>query len=323
LVIDSSNADVVFEFEAWTKQYNKKYVADADYEHAYSNYLDNAVRVNKLNAESNGKTTYAMTKFADMSPAEFQKMYLNTKPGDIAKQLKEHGVAVAEPKTAPNGLPDTWDWRLKNAVTPVKDQEQCGSCWAFSTTENLESMWFLAGNPIPTLGPQQLVDCDPQSQGCNGGWTYWAFEYLMTVAGQESEASYPYTAQTGTCNYNAALAVATVKNYTFAVPPCESGPCTTQNENLLRSQLANVGPLAICVNAQPWQFYSSGVLSGCAGDAGDLDHCVQLVGYNWPQQYWIVRNSWNTNWGLEGYIYIETGSNQCGIADVVTYASQL
>jgi len=223
-------------------------------------------------------------------------------------------------KTAP--LPTTWDWRHENAVTPVKDQQQCGSCWAFSTTENFESMTFLAGYPIPTLGPQQIVDCDPQSQGCGGGWTYWAFEYLLSAGGQETEANYPYTAQDGTCAFDKTKIAATLTNFTFATDPCESGTCPTQDD-LLRQKLHDVGPLSICVNAATWSDWMGLApipASECPGDADDLDHCVQLVGYNWPQNYWIVRNSWNTDWGIAGYIYLQTGGNTCGLGDVVTFA---
>jgi len=207
-------------------------------------------------------------------------------------------------------------------VTPVKDQEQCGSCWAFSATENMESMWILAGNQNVSLAPEQMVDCDPQSQGCGGGWTYWAFEYLMSVGGQESEADYPYTGDGGTCAFQKADIVATIKNYTFAIPPCESGGCTTQDLKGLRAALATIGPFSICVNAGSWSDYTGGVVSfaSCDGAAGDIDHCVQLVGYDWNQGYWIVRNSWNTNWGEEGYIFLDNSDNTCGLADVVTYA---
>jgi len=186
-------------------------------------------------------------------------------------------------------------------------------------------MWFLGGNPIPTLAPQQLVDCDPQSQGCGGGWTYWAFEYLMTpgVGGQEGEVSYPYTATTGTCAFNAADVVAKLTNFTFATDPCESGSCPVQ-DTMLQSQLNAVGPLSICVNAGTWSDWTGPepmTADECPGDAEDLDHCVQLVGYDWSQGYWIVRNSWNTDWGQQGYIYLQTGANTCGLGDVVTYAN--
>jgi len=184
-------------------------------------------------------------------------------------------------------------------------------------------MTFLAGNTIPTLGPQQLVDCDPQSQGCSGGWTYWAFEYLLTAGGQESEANYPYTAVNGNCAFEANKIDAKLSNFTFATTPCESGSCPTQ-DNTLRTQLVAIGPLSICVNAEIWSDWTGPTplpASECPGDADELDHCVQLVGFDWNAGYWIVRNSWNTDWGVQGYIYLQTGANACGLGDVVTFAN--
>jgi len=267
---------------------------------------------------------YGITKFSDLSPQQFREQYLLPKGSIDIGKLKSQFEApiVSDDVMAP---PASCDWRGSNAVTPVKDQQQCGSCWAFSTTENFESMWFLGGNAIPTLAPQQLVDCDPQSQGCGGGWTYWAFEYLMSagVGGQEGESSYPYTAENGQCVFNSADVVAKLTNFSFATNPCESGSCPVQDD-LLQTQLNTVGPLSICVNAGTWSDWTGPEpmsADDCPGDAEDLDHCVQLVGYDWSQGYWIVRNSWNTDWGQQGYIYLQTGGNTCGLGDVVTYAN--
>jgi len=321
-IVDAENVEAAFKFNKFQADFGKSYDTAEAYDHAFENFQAALARI--AAAEARGvKNVYGITKFSDLSPEEFRAKYLMPKGSiDIGKMAQKFAVNNKKQKHA-MAPPSTFDWRSKNAVTPVKDQQQCGSCWAFSTTENLESMSFLAGYPIPTLGPQQLVDCDPQSQGCGGGWTYWAFEYLLTAGGQESEASYPYTAETGTCQFNNKLINATLSNFTFATTPCESGPCPTQDD-LLRTQLATIGPLSICVNAGTWSDWMGLApipASECPGDADDLDHCVQLVGYNWPSKYWIVRNSWNTDWGIEGYIYLETGGNTCGLGDVVTYAN--
>jgi len=321
LTIDSHNVETVFAFQKYQSDFGKSYETTAAYDTAFEAFQASLKRI--AAAEARGvKNVYGLTKFSDVPQEEFKAKYLMPKGSiDIGMMAQKH--AVSKPKKHVGADPTTWDWRDQKAVTAVKDQQQCGSCWAFSTTENFESMSFLAGYPIPTLGPQQLVDCDPQSQGCGGGWTYWAFEYLLTAGGQESEASYPYTAQTGTCNFNAALINATLTNFTFATVPCEQGSCPVQDD-LLRTQLHTVGPLSICVDAETWSDWSGPSplpASECPGDADELDHCVQLVGYNWPQKYWIVRNSWNTDWGVEGYIYLQTGGNACGLGDVVTYAN--
>jgi C1A family cysteine protease len=243
--------------------------------------------------------------------------------GNVAANIKQMKQKFAV-KPAPTGLapPATFNWVSQGATTPVKDQQQCGSCWAFSTTENFESMTYLATKQLPVLGPQQLVDCDPQSQGCGGGWTYWAFQYLLSAGGQERESDYPYTAQDGTCAFDASKIAAKLTNYTFATTPCESGSCPVQDDKL-RTQLYAEGPLSICVNAATWSDWTGPepmTADSCPGDADELDHCVQLVGYDWPNKYWIVRNSWNTDWGQSGFIYLQTEGNTCGLDDVVTYA---
>jgi hypothetical protein len=318
LVVTPANVEDVFKFQNFIVQYTKDYQTTAEYDSAFHNFQQALKR-------TAGKKGYGITKFSDLSPQQFRERYLLPKGSIDISTLKQKFQAPVPVHKRAKAAPATCDWRNKNAVTPVKDQQQCGSCWAFSTTENFESMWFLGGNSIPTLAPQQLVDCDPQSQGCGGGWTYWAFEYLMTpgVGGQEGEVSYPYTAETGTCQFNAADVVAKLTNFTFATNPCESGSCPVQ-DTMLQSQLNAVGPLSICVNAGTWSDWTGPepmAASDCPGDADDLDHCVQLVGYDWNQGYWIVRNSWNTDWGQQGYIYLQTGGNTCGLGDVVTYAN--
>jgi C1A family cysteine protease len=304
----------------WKQSFGKMYESDEALDHAFDNWVATKARNVELSAQ-HPDAQFGMTKFADLSPVEFKKLYLNA---EVGMQVAGLDLPVTEVSArAVEATPTTFDWRKLNAVTPVKNQGQCGSCWAFSTTESVESQWFLANNTIPVLGPQQLVDCDTTSQGCNGGWTYWAFAYLMKAGGLESEASYPYTAANGICKFKASKVVAKVANYSFAIPPCESGTCKSQNEVNLRAQLSTIGPLSICVNANPWQTYSSGVLSNCPGAANDLDHCVQMVGYDMTatKPYYIVRNSWGADWGNAGYIYVAAnGKNECGVADVATYA---
>ena len=222
--------------------------------------------------------------------------------------------------------PAKWDWFTEGACTPVKDQGQCGSCWAFSATEEIESMWIRSNHSKTVLSEQQIVSCDQTDAGCDGGDTITAYEYVQQAGGLETEADYPYTSgnsgANGQCKFSASKTVVTVTNYSYAVPPC-TGSCNSQNEDLLATQLYSVGPVSICINASPWQDYTGGVMStNCPGAANDLDHCVQLVGYDTTASppYWIVRNQWGTSWGEEGYIRLEYDSgNVCGVADEASY----
>jgi len=201
----------------------------------------------------------------------------------------------------------------------------CGSCWAFSATEGVESAYFLAGPKLPLLAPQQLVSCDKGDAGCNGGDLPSAYKYIESAGGIETEASYPYTSggngQNGACKFSKAKIAASMSNWTYAIPPCFDA-CKNQNENNLKKAVAQSGPSSICVNAESWQFYTKGVLkASCPGSYSSLDHCVQLIGYeaSGSNNYWIVKNSWAADWGEAGYIYIQIGKNLCGIADEATF----
>jgi len=324
LVVNKQNAGDMFKFSQFTVDFKKSYATTAEYDHAFHNFQAALKRI--AAREAKGIKGYGVTKFSDLSPEEFRSRYLLPK-GSVAQNVKRMRTKFAT-APIPHGVappPATFNWVDQGATTPVKDQQQCGSCWAFSTTENFESMNWLASDkskPPIVLGPQQLVDCDPQSQGCGGGWTYWAFEYLMSVGGQELEVDYPYTAEDGQCAFDASKIAAKLTNYTFATTPCESGSCPVQ-DNMLRTQMFAHGPVSVCVNAATWSEWTGPApmtADSCPGDADELDHCVQLVGYNWPGQYWIVRNSWNTDWGQNGYIFLQTMGNTCGLGDVVTFA---
>jgi len=322
LTVNSENVETVFKFQAWMEQFGKKYDTAASYDHAYHNFVASLKRIASKHSHG-GKTQWGLTKFSDLSQAEFEHFYLTAKP-----QKHKGPINVVKPKKQ-HPAADMVDWRTKGAVSPVKDQAQCGSCWAFSTTEEFESMTFIKTGKMPILGPQQLVDCDPQSQGCGGGWTYWAWQYLLSAGGQETEANYPYMAVNQPCKFDKMKIAAKLTNFTYPIPPCEQGDCSGQAamEGDLQTAIAKTGPMSICVNAQTWNDYQGGVMTGdsCSGAAGGIDHCVQLVGYDLSggslgTPYYMVRNSWNTNWGDNGYIYLEIGKNTCALADVVTYA---
>jgi len=327
-------------FNAWMTRFDKSYESEAEFEHAFHNFVASVARVDANNKRT-GKNYYGLTKFSDMSPEEFSRTYLRAKHSSKTASISRSAGARVLPKPHKHqkaAIPDTFDWRTTDPfpVTAVKDQGQCGSCWAFSATENIESMHVMkhGKNKKVELSPEQIVDCDQGrgDQGCQGGDTPTAFQYVTAQGGLDTNASYPYTAgggQAGTCQFDASNVGAKINNFTWAIPLCTDS-CDNQPVDDLRSHLTNVGPFAICVYAQTWQDYQGGSTpfddASCVHAYNQLDHCVQLVGYDQNQKYWIVRNSWNTNWGNDGYIYIDStvaGGNLCGIADEVNFANAL
>jgi C1A family cysteine protease len=198
-------------------------------------------------------------------------------------------------------------------VTPVYNQGQCGSCWAFSATENIESQWALAGNQLTELSMQQIVDCSDWDDGCSGGWPSYAYDYVIDAPGQDPLASYPYTAEDGTCAYNASAVVAKISSWAYTT--------TDEDEHQMANYLALHGPISVCVDAEEWDSYTGGLfLASSCGTS--LDHCVLAVGYNLAANppYWIIRNSWGTDWGIKGYMYLEFGQDACGVATETTSA---
>jgi len=203
------------------------------------------------------------------------------------------------------------DWVAAGATTPVKDQQQCGSCWAFSATEVIESWGFITNGALPSpLAPEQIVDCDTNDSGCNGGDPRSAITYVNSVGGQDFESAYPYTAgggQGGSCQF---------PDGSIGEAPGQPEDVTDGTESALQSFLMNTGPPSVCVDASSWSSYSGGVLTSC-GD--NVDHAVQATGISADGSYYIVRNSWNTDWGNAGFIYLATGQNTCDIASEVSW----
>jgi len=248
----------------------------------------------------------AINKFADLTVAEFTAMYLGTR------------ATVTAGAYVPSSTDDTVDWRTKGAVTPIKNQGQCGSCWAFSSTGSTEGAHFIVNNKLVSLSEQNLVDCSGAygNQGCNGGLMTQAFDYIIHNKGIDTEASYPYTAQDGTCHFTAANIGSTLVSYVNVQSGSEADLVTK----------INLGPTSVAIDAShsSFQLYHSGIYYEAACSASALDHGVLAVGYGatGSKDYYIVKNSWGTDWGMAGYIEMSRNrNNNCGIATMATLPS--
>jgi len=299
-----------YKFDEFVSKYNKRYPSQREHEMRFEIFQENLKKAEIMNARSES-ATYGVTKFSDLTPEEFKQRYLMS---NIPKRAVSEGSKLEFPTSG--ALPTSFDWRNHGAVTPVYDQGQCGSCWAFSATEAIESQWFLSKGKLQSLSMQQIVDCDTGNgdEGCNGGDTTTAYEYVIQAGGLDSFNDYPYTGEDQNCGFNKTDIVAKITSWAYV----------TQDKNETEMQYALVaqGPLSICVDAESWQFYEGGVISDMCPD--ELDHCVMITGF---QDYsdifgtyhvWNIRISWGTDWGESGYLYVERGYDLCGVADEVT-----
>ena len=226
--------------------------------------------------------------------------------------------------------PDSWDWREKGIVGPVKNQEQCGSCWAFSAVGALESQVAkVSGNPV-VLSEQEMVDCvkniaSPDNSsvccdGCMGGEMYSVYQYLLEKQNgkeDDTEKQYPYKAVDQDCQVAPSTIPGKLKTFT-SLP--------IGDEVSIRNALYKNGPISVGVNANlDWQLYSKGIYNpsenACDPSASAMDHGVILVGYGTEKglDYWIVRNSWGEDWGNQGYMKLARGSNACGVANAAIF----
>jgi len=199
-------------------------------------------------------------------------------------------------------------------LTPVYNQEQCGSCWAFSVTENMESMWALSGNTLVSLSMQQVVDCDKVDDGCGGGNPPTAYDYIIKAGGLEYYKDYPYVGINTPCKFNAKDIAATIHKWGYITEK--------DNETAMMAFTYTTGPPSVCVDASTWSGYEGGIITKDSGCGRAIDHCVQIVGWDTSDAgmaYWVVRNSWGRDWGpYGGFLHVEIGYDVCAIGQEVT-----
>jgi len=294
-------------WESFKFEHSKKYESMDEEIKRFNYFLENLKMADLRNTaelKNGGSAVHGITKFSDLSQSEFESIYLKA---DVSMKSKD------TPKITIDAAPTSSlvDWSGVY-TTPVKDQGYCGSCWAFSAAEQIESDGMRVLGTSYVLSPEQITQCDTTSSGCNGGWTESAYRYVKNNGGIETETSYPYTSYygvTGTCSSSTLKNVLTVSGYT-----------TISGETSMAAYVQSTGPLSVCLDANLFNSYTGGILSVCGNS---VDHCVQAVGV-YPAStngYWKVRNSWGTSWGESGYIRLSYGSNTCDITNDPTYAT--
>eukprot|EP01013_Petalomonas_cantuscygni_P010857 TRINITY_DN240_c0_g1_i1.p2 TRINITY_DN240_c0_g1~~TRINITY_DN240_c0_g1_i1.p2 ORF type:complete len:347 (+),score=72.67 TRINITY_DN240_c0_g1_i1:40-1041(+) len=315
-LVAASATTLEAQFGEWKRTFGRTYAAE-EHDRRLGYFRANAAKIAELNAaEAHNPVgaVFKLNKFADHSDSELKRLRGLKAVHPSWRNLTATGAA---PQIE---APTTVDWRTKGVLAPVQDQGQCGSCWAFSATATLEAQAAIkAGGRPQKLSEQFLVDCDHHcgqyreengcDAGCNGGLQPNAWLYVISQSGQPSESSYPYQGADGSCQ--GGTGVTKPSSWEFA----------PQDEDQMARYLAANGPLSVAVDASNWSFYYGGIMSSssiCPSSSnpwGTLDHGVNIVGYGSDNgtDYWIIRNSWNADWGEQGYCRILRGSNFCGI----------
>jgi len=296
-------------FTTFLHKYKKSYHHD-EFQYRYETYKKNLDFVNAFDPAAHTYTV-AMNEMGDMSNEEYRRVFLGLKlkapidPEDLVK--------VYSP--LPEALPTSWDWNAKGACTPIKNQQQCGSCWSFSTTGSSEGCNFIAHGKLTSLSEQNIMDCSNSwgNAGCDGGLMTEAMNYIIANKGVDTEQSYPYTAEDGNCHFSRTNVGGSLTGMANV---------TSGDENDLQTKVY-AGPTSVAIDASQssFQFYSSGVYSDPNCSSTQLDHGVLAVGWgtDGSKPYWIVKNSWGTGWGQSGWFWLaRNAKNMCGIATMAT-----
>ena len=305
----------LYQFNAWKETHNKVYQTHEE-KARMEIFMDNVKFIEEYNAREDTTMTLGLNEYADLTHEEFRSMLTGSvnETNTLNEYLKQEGSTYIEP--ANFEAPSSYDWSQHGAVTPVKNQGHCGSCYSFSTTGGIEGQWFRKNNVLVSLSEQQIVDCSIWygNHGCRGGLMTNSFQYVRYAGGLDTEQAYPYEAQQSYCRFQSAYVGARVTGY-VRVPA---------SEQYLKSALASVGPISVAIDAshRSLQFYTGGIYYEPACSAYNLDHAVLAVGYGTSngEDYWIVKNSWGTYWGDSGYFKLRRNYyNHCGIASMASY----
>ncbi|XP_065883682.1 procathepsin L-like [Dysidea avara] len=297
------------DWQEWKDLHGKTYECEHEELARYTVYVANKAYIEEhnKNADAHGYTL-KMNEFGDLDATEFGRLF------NGFKGVQAQGSCGAKYTPAGN-IPDAVDWRTKGYVTPVKNQGQCGSCWAFSTTGSLEGQHFKQTGQLVSLSEQNLVDCSQKygNHGCEGGLMDDGFAYIKDN-GIDSEASYPYRAHDEKCAFKPQNVVA---NDTGCVD------IKSKDEAGLTDAIAHIGPISVAMDAShsSFQFYSRGVYEPFFCSQTRLDHGVLAVGYGTDEgkDIFIVKNSWGTSWGMDGYFNLIRGKNKCGISTAASF----
>jgi len=313
---------VTEEWEAWKAKHRRSYTSPTEESLRMKIYMDNKARVARHNRRAaNGEAAHhlKMNKYGDLLHHEFVSTLNGYRPRPNNTMLLSRSLgATFIPNAVPHPLPKSVDWRAKGAVTPVKEQGVCGACYSFSAAGALEAMNFRKTGKLVELSAQNLIDCSVSTgnQGCKGGQMDNAYEYIRDNNGIDTAIAYPYEGVQGKCRYNPRHKGASDFGYV---------DISTGSEEELMHAVASRGPVSLAIDAshESFQFYSNGIYREDRCSSTKLDHAMLLVGYGEEddgRKYWLIKNSWGSTWGEEGYLKLARDeNNMCGVATQASY----
>ena len=296
------------EYNSFIRKFDRNYNS-SEYWYRYHIFEKNMDYIGESNKKDK-PYKLGVNNFTDMTLGEFKNVYLrlNISANSISHKSNYRYIHKS--------IPQNIDWRAGGLVTNVKDQGQCGSCWAFSAIGTLEGQHAKKYGSLVSLSEQNLVDCayNYTCQGCDGGWPDMALQYVIDNKGVDTEIGYPYQAIDESCNYT---------NSSIGANATKVVRLPAGNMTMLYNAIGNIGPISVALDAEAdFQMYSSGIFNSTECSSEMLDHAVLAIGYGVlnGSRYLIIKNSWGASWGMNGYIYFSTSiDNMCGIAQHTSY----
>ncbi|CAL5183567.1 unnamed protein product [Lathyrus oleraceus] len=304
-------------FQSWMKEHGRVYKNVDEMANKFKIFKSNLKYITETNAKRKSPHGHflGLTNFADWSHQEFKETYLHKNDMSMYNNTMKKKNVNSESCSPPLSL----DWRSKGVVSSVKEQGTCGSCWTFTAAGAIESINALVTGKLVDLSEQEMLDCEP-SGDCKFGYMSKVFDWILLNKGVASEKDYAYTGAKGVCKAS-------------QIPNSESSTFDTydhveQSDNGLLCSVA-YQPLSVCLYAPPdFDHYSHGIYDGsnCPENSDETNHCLLIVGYGSVdgQDYWILKNSWGTNWGMEGYMYLKRNSGkQYGVCAINAWGFNL
>jgi hypothetical protein len=344
-LVSLSSAQPDYDLEGmWRRfqaDYERTYAKGAEDAKHFAAFKENVLLAIDLNAKQGVYCTdlfegkdcmFGITKYSDTSPEELQRTLLARRPSVAQSRIQ---VPVLSYASLGGYSAKVVDWRWSGVVSSVNFQDKCGSCWAFSIAQQMESAFAMATGKLQKLSQQQIVSCDVKcidghgDCGCNGGDVVSGCDYVHKAGGLAPLADYPDTSSSTGISGNCTPGVSPIvklKSFAYAVRPCnhsrdarDERPCDAQDETSLANVVALKGPVSVSLTWGPgWWSYKGGIYDlTCSNTVADINHAMQIVGYDMSgnKPYWIVRNTFGSDWGIGGYIHLAMGSNLCGVAN--------